>query len=94
MTDKEIQRIYLTLTGQLIPGAEVPGVPDAFCEGSECDRLLDEIYEARNRVQERLGGEDDADLERILGGYEAMQEVLCLEMFRLGLRWATAAESL
>lgn len=90
MTEKEMRDIYFTLTGQLIPVAEVPGVPDAFAEGSFCARLLEEIYDARNRLLDRLGVVDeDADLECILSGYEEMQEYLCLEMFRLGQRWAS-----
>ena len=86
MTNEEILDIYLTLTGQLIPEAAVPGVPDAFAEGTACTRLLEDTYDARDRIELRLGVTDDWDLECMIRGFEGMQAILCMEMFRLGFR--------
>lgn len=88
MTDELMEDIYLTLMGQLIPEAEVPGVENAFARGGECLGLLEDIYSARDRVLDRLGivGEDP-DLEIMVSGYEEMLEIIGLNMFRLGYSW-------
>lgn len=89
MNEQDIEDIYLTLTDQLIPEAAVPGVENAFKEGLPCRILLDELGQAHWRLLERFGQQDeDQDLEIILSNYERIQQLLCLQMFRLGWKWA------
>lgn len=78
MNEQDIEDIYLTLTDQLIPEAAVPGVENAFKEGLPCRILLDELGQQ----------DEDQDLEIILSNYERIQQLLCLQMFRLGWKWA------
>ena len=86
MTDELLDDIYFTLTGQLIPEAEIPGIENAFAEGEECDIILGDIYDARDALLERLGivGED-RDLEIMVSGYERMLKMIGQKMFLLGM---------
>ncbi|MBR2889390.1 MAG: hypothetical protein IKC09_03850 [Oscillospiraceae bacterium] len=88
MNETMIEEIYYTLIGEMVSGAEVPGVNNLFVPGSECYRLFDEQYHARDRLLERLGvmGEDP-DLETVIANGEQIQMILAMEMFRLGLHF-------
>ena len=79
------ETVYETLIGDYEEKYNVPGVDNAFAEGSECDRLYQEVYEANRRLCERLGREDeDPDVELILGNLLEITRRLCLEMYRYG----------
>ena len=81
----DFEDIYFTLLGELASEYAVPGVENAYIPGGECDRLYNEICEARDRLYQRLGVQDeDPDVEIILGNHLLIQNILCEEMFRLG----------
>lgn len=79
------EAVYLTLTGELIPEAALPGVENAFGENGCCFSLMEELGRAELRLLDRLGQRlEDPDLEIILANCQRIQELLCLEMFWLG----------
>lgn len=71
--------VYNTLTDALLPPYQVPGVENAFAEGSLCDRLYAEIYQANQRLCARLGQpESDPDVELIINNFLEINKHLCL----------------
>ena len=64
---KRVEWIYETMIGEAV--SECPGVADEFAPGAMCDRLYGEIYEANKRLCERLGVEDDEDVEIIINHF-------------------------
>ncbi len=69
--------IYFSLVGQMTPDAALPWVTDAFAPGSPCEQAYARLLEARERIQRRLGGEDDRDLCQMLSEMETIQRQLC-----------------
>ena len=82
--DKTFEEIYASLTGQALTQYRTPGVPDAFRDGSLCCSEYEKVYEARCRLEARLGCQDDRDLATILDGMERIQKELCLQIYLLG----------
>lgn len=82
----EFTKIYETMLGFLEPEAQVPGVANAFDEGSVCAGKYAGMRSAYERVCARLGGGDeDKDLNEIVDCMEAIQRELCERMYRLGI---------
>ena len=82
-----IDEIYFSLLGQLEPEAAMPWVENAFTAGSECESHLIKIYDARNRLLERLHvEEDDEDLECIMDSFLSIQYTLCRKMYFYGMQ--------
>ena len=84
--DQTFEEIYASLTGQALTQYRITGVPDAFQDGSLCCSEYEKVYEARCRLEARLGCQDDRDLATILDGMERIQKVLCFQMYLLGRR--------
>ena len=85
MKDDIFEDIYLTLLGELAEKYKLPGVENAFVIGGECDRLYNEIVDARDRLHARLGVQaEDPDLELIFNHFHNIQHILCEKMFRYG----------
>ena len=77
--------MYLTLTGNLIPSCRVPGVEDAFAEGSFCMGLYGEAMNAYESLCKRLGVEDeDEDVETIINNFMDIQWHIGLRMYTYG----------
>ncbi|MBQ5711628.1 MAG: hypothetical protein IIV61_03350 [Oscillospiraceae bacterium] len=80
-----VEQVYETMWGQLIDKYAVPGVEDAFCEGSRCGQLYEQMLEAYERVCDRSGvADEDPDVETIVGALLEMDRILCLKMFGYG----------
>ena len=63
-----LEDIYLTLCGELAAEARVPGVENAFANGSLCEKQCRNLRQAYDRLLLRLGERDeDADVEDIIG---------------------------
>lgn len=85
MFDTLDEMVYLTLVGEVSDPYRFPGVENAYAEGSECDRLYNELADAYDRLRERLGVRDeDDDVELIIGNLLSIQHALCLKMFHYG----------
>lgn len=86
------QSIYLTLTDALTEPYRVPGVENAFADGTPCAKLYKEIYEANQRICSRLGQQDDdPDVELIINNLLSITNLLCLKMYHYA-QITTAAE--
>lgn len=90
--DKELLHdIYLSMLGQLIPEATIPWVDNLYAPGSICHRKYNEMRDAYERVCTRLGvdvEDEDEDLNCMVDALDKIQEVLCKEMFALGVKYA------
>ena len=85
-----LEEINLTLCGELVAEACVPGVENAFSSGSRCEEQYRNLRQAYDRLLLRLGESDeDWDVEEIIGCMLAMQQELCYRMFRLGAAFTT-----
>jgi len=78
----DVEHIYETLLGERLD--PYPGVGNAFADGSRCAKLYEEVYHANLRLCDRLGVEEDADVEIIVDRLLEMNRELCLLMFRYG----------
>ena len=78
----DAEKIYLSMLGELTE--PVPGVQNAFAPGQPCAKLYRQIYEARCRLCERLGEEENDDLESIFDGFFEINRQMSLRMYRLG----------
>jgi hypothetical protein len=83
------EMIYQVMNGdisldsvKLLEGLQVE---DEFAEGKECGRLYSEVYEAKQRLLERLEESEDADIETIISNMEAISKILSLRMYDYGL---------
>ena len=74
--------VYESLIGELV--VPLRNVPNAFENGSACERYYQEMLHAYARLRDRLGVVDeDADVEIIIDSMLAIQRELCLKMFDL-----------
>ena len=93
MTAKE--KIYDALNGQCNDkDCVVNGIPirDDFAEGSECDRLYSEAYSAKCRLNQRLGAEDDPDVECLLKNMTGIMRIISMSMFEYGYAFGEKQE--
>ena len=81
------ERVYETLSGLLLDEYCVPGVENAFAEGSPCATLYKDVLDAYARICERLGTEEeDADVEIIINAFLEMNKILRCKMFEYGFK--------
>ncbi len=73
-------KIYYSLIGELTEEAAFPWVPDAFASGSKCDKAYTRLLDARDRVLEKLGTDEDPDLEQMLNEMNTIQRTLCRQL--------------
>ena len=91
MYEKWIDDVYATLIGVQEEG--VPGVENAFAPGAYCARRYEDMTAHRQRLWERLGCEDDEDIEQILCAMESIQAELCRKMFEYGMKLGKGIEN-
>ena len=88
----DAELVYLSMLGELVQPLE--GIPNAFAAGEPCQMLYQQIYEAKCRLCDRLGVDEDADLECILDCFSEINRELCLRMYHLGLEHADMQKKL
>ena len=80
--------IYDKMNGFLTDG--LPSLPegtvveDEFAEGKECCLLYEGVYQAGRNLCERLGEDEDSDVETILNGMEKITRLVSLKMYEYG----------
>jgi len=85
---RKVEAIYETLSGLRLPEAEVPGIEDAYAEGSVCWRNYAEVLDAYQRLCVRLHtDEEDTDVETIINNMFTIEKELCIKMFYYGLEY-------
>lgn len=83
-----VQEVYETLTGHILPLYAVPGVEDAFGEGSECMALYEQMLEAYERLRKRLGViNEDPDIEIIIDNLLRIERIISFKMYEYGARF-------
>lgn len=86
------EQIYDMMNGFLVEGAlsmpEGIVIEDEFAEGKECCLLYEGVYQAKQNLCERLGEDEDRDVEAILSGMERIARLLSLKMYEYGRREA------
>lgn len=82
------QDIFELMCGQMEPAdSVVPGakkIRNEFAEGSFCGKEYEKIYEANRRLCERLGADEDGDVEVIVNSFFGIINHLCLKMYDYG----------
>ena len=79
------EEVYDTLLGEMIDGAEVPGVENIYVTGGSCDRNYNAMLEAYERLCRRLNRRDeDPDVEIIIESLLENQRLIALKMFEYG----------
>ena len=94
MDETLLDDIYWALLGELIPEAEIPGVPNLFEADSLCSEAYARMRKAYERLCIRLGFDEDyedLDLDIMVNSLEYIQEILAKEMFRLGMAYQTGS---
>ena len=56
-------------------------IEDEFAEGKECCLLYEGVYQAGRNLCERLGEDEDSDVETILNGMERIFRPLSMKMY-------------
>ena len=85
---------YMTMACHMKEEYGMPGVEDAFAEGSFCLKEYGKILDAYSNLCLRLGVEDqnDADVETIIHSFFLIQEELCHRMYRYGAIYGLEVE--
>ena len=84
MEDKIAEMVYNRLLGHNLMETEVYQVENLFEEGSRCDELYQEIYEANLRLCQRLGVEEDRDIQTIIDAFWEINRLVGEKMYRHG----------
>ena len=79
--------IYDLLTGECDPGPNDPVVENMFAKGRACEELYNNVYEANLRLCERLGVQEDADVELIINSLLRISKLLGRKMFHYGAKY-------
>ena len=84
---QDFDAFYESLLGLRTGDAALPGVENAFRQGSSCDLEYEQILQARQRLYQRLGvEEEDEDMEIIFNSFLRIQNEIAEIMFHLGMR--------
>ncbi len=87
-----IDQIYSSLLGVANEASAIPWVENAFAPGSPCFDAYEAIWDARLRLYDRLGQEDDEDIQIIVDSFYDVQEELCRKMFQYGMLYSKMAK--
>jgi len=87
------EQVYESMTCHVEESARMPGVENAFADGSYCMQQYRQMRDAYDRLCVRLGVVDeDEDVECILYCLEQIERELCRRMFCYGQRFYDAPE--
>ena len=82
------EQIFEKMNGFLAEGShslsEQADIEDEFAEGKECCLLYEGVYQAERNLCERLGEDEDEDVEAILNGMERITKLLAMKMYEYG----------
>ena len=89
-----VEAIYETLSGLRLPEAEVPGIENAYADGSLCQRNYSQMLDAYQRLCVRLHTrEEDPDVEIIINNMLTIEKELAIKMFYYGLEYGRKEQS-
>ena len=84
MEDKIAEMIYDRLLGHNLLETDAYRVENLFEEGSRCDALYQDIYEANLRICHRLGVEEDRDVQTLIDSFWEITRLVGERMYRHG----------
>ena len=88
MFENKVEWVYMTMAGHLTEDYRMPGVTDAFAEGSYCMKRYCDAMDAYERLLVRLGlTDEDTDIERMRNAFDDIQKELCYRMYRYGAQF-------
>lgn len=80
-----VDRVYETVMGLRTPETAEPDVRNLFVEGSQCDKLYEEVFTAKNNLNQRLTQEEDRDVEQIIRNLLNITQIVSYEMYSYGI---------
>lgn len=84
MEDKIAEMVYNRLLGHTLLETQAYRVENLFEEGSRCDALYQDIYDANRRLCQRLGVEEDRDIQIIIDSFWEITKLVGEQMYRQG----------
>ena len=87
MNTKFAEIIYDLLTGETMPQIGDPIVENMFADGRTCEQLYSQVYEANLRLCERLGVQEDQDVELMINNLLQISRLLGKKMFAYGVKY-------
>ena len=81
---KQLEYIYESMIGELVEPC--PEIENAFAPGQRCAALYEEIFQANMRLCQRLGVEEDPDVECIINNFFTINRELCIRMYQYGIQ--------
>lgn len=85
MSIDKMRWAYETMACFVAKEYQMPGVEDAFVQGSFCEARYQQIWDAYERLRDKLGVADEVkDLELIINAFEDIQRELCCRMYHYG----------
>lgn len=82
------QLVYDLMNGSLnlkdYPVKESQVVTNEFEDGQYCEKLYSEAFDASRRLNEKLGTDEDKDVEFVISGFLDSTHQLCMYMFDCG----------
>ena len=84
MSQKYIDIVYDLVNGTRIPQPDDPEVENLFEVGRDCAKLYSGVYAANLRLCERLGVQEDCDVEEIIDDLLKICELVGKRMYRYG----------
>lgn len=89
---KLAEEVYFALQGESCE--PIPGIENAFADGSVCDKCYSEMLDAYARLRDRLGARDeDEDVEIIISSLRRITDELCYRMFFYGAQLKSKEET-
>lgn len=85
-TNINAHEVYDIVTGIITEeeSRKYPKIKSEFCEGSECDKLYGEVYDAKMRLNKRLNEDEDDDVETIINSMLDICRIIGCKMYHYG----------
>ena len=84
MRRSKMEWAYESMACFLEKEERMPGVEDAFREGSCCEAYYRQIWDIYERLCDSLSAEEVADMNRMINAFDALQKELCYRMYHYG----------
>ena len=85
MREDYVDIVYDLLSGTRIRQPDDPEVENLFAVGRECEQLYAQVYDSNLHLCQRLGVEEDADVEVIINSLLRIFELTGKRMYGYGV---------
>jgi hypothetical protein len=75
---------WYELEGTFIPESSM--VENEFADGKPCAALYQEVFNANRRLCDRLGVDEDKDIEHLINNMQDIAKILAMKMFDYGMQ--------